>query len=112
MPRPTGTSRTCLRCGGLLPAGSSLSRKYCPECGRLRNIELTQKRQEAQRKTMARRREEDQAFRDRAYCKVCDYYGSEEYGGNLCDYMLRTGRRRGCKVGVGCERRVIHELED
>jgi predicted RNA-binding Zn-ribbon protein involved in translation (DUF1610 family) len=107
MPRPVGTSRTCLRCGNTLPAGSSLSRKYCPECGRLRNIELTQARQQAAARKREEKQKTDQAYADREYCKICDYYGSEEYGGNLCDYMLRTGRRRGCKAGEGCERRAI-----
>lgn len=38
------SQRTCLRCGGPLPEGCSASRRYCDECGRLRNIELTAER--------------------------------------------------------------------
>ena len=98
---------TCLRCGQPLPEGSSRSRRFCPECGRLRNIEMTQARQQAAARKREEKREFDQAFADRAYCKPCDYYGSEDYGKNLCDYILKTGHRRGCKAGVGCTQREI-----
>lgn len=98
--------RTCLRCGMPLPEGCSQSRRYCDACGKARNIELTIERQQkaAQRqKTVA---EEKQEAADRRYCRQCQFYGSENYGRNLCDYMLRTGKRRGCHYGVGCGRRV------
>lgn len=112
MPRPTGTSRTCLRCGGQLPEGSSQSRKYCPECGRLRNIELTLARQQAAARKREEQRVTDQAIIDREYCKPCEYYGSDEYHRNLCDYFLVTGKRRGCRAGAGCDRRVLHGMEE
>ena len=28
--------RACQRCGGALPAGSSVNRRYCPRCGHAR----------------------------------------------------------------------------
>lgn len=107
MPRPTGTSRTCLRCGEFLPAGCSLSRQYCPACGRLRNLELTKARQRAAARKREEQRAADQALADREYCRECVYYGSGEYHRNLCDFMLRTGHRRGCHFGEGCERRTV-----
>lgn len=103
------TPRTCLRCGQPLPDGCSASRRYCEQCGLERNRELTRERL---RKGYERKLAEDrerQENRDRAYCRKCEYYGSESYGGNLCDYMLRTGHRRGCKAGVGCMRRETGE---
>ena len=102
--------RTCLRCGMPLPKECSQSRRYCDACGKARNIELTIERQQkaAQRKkTVA---EEKQEVADRRYCRQCRFYSSENYGRNLCDYFLRTGKRRGCKWGVGCDRRLLHEL--
>jgi len=110
MGRKREEPRTCLRCGGQLPENCSSSRRYCDECGRLHNIELTRERL---RKGYDRKLAEDrlkQSAKDREYCKKCRYYGSEEYGHNLCDYMLVTGIRRGCHYGVGCERRVMREL--
>ena len=100
----------CLRCGKTLPNECSLARKYCDACAKERNRELTRERL---RKGYDRKVAEDrlkQSAKDRAYCRVCVYYGSEEYGHNLCDYMLTTGKRRGCHYGVGCDRRVVHEL--
>lgn len=51
-----------------------------------------------------RRQATKQETLDRKYCKECRYH-SGEYGENLCDYILHTGKRRGCKAGEGCERR-------
>lgn len=44
--------------------------------------------------------------KDRAYCKHCAYSagGWARYD-HLCMYILMTGKRRGCKPGVGCTRR-------
>ena len=53
-----------------------------------------------------------QETKDRAYCRQCIYYGSEEYGNNLCDFMLRTGKQRGCRYGEGCEKRIMREKRD
>lgn len=97
----------CLRCGGTLPEGSGQSRKYCDACGKARNIELTIERQQKAAKKQKTVAEEKQEIADRRYCRSCKFYGSENYGRNLCDFLLITGRRRGCKCGVGCERREI-----
>ena len=100
---------TCLRCGGPLPTLCSPSRKYCDVCQKERNRELTRERL---RKGHERKIAEDrqkQAYKDRMYCRKCVYYGSEEYGHDLCDYMLETGRRRGCHYGEGCERIVARK---
>lgn len=112
MSLPVIESRACLRCGNILPQGSGQSRKYCDECGRRRNIDLTQARQQAAARKREEKRAADQAYADREYCRSCRFYGSEEYGHNLCDYILIVGHSRGCKAGVGCERREAHELED
>ena len=111
MPRPTGTSRTCLRCGEFLPAGSSLSRRYCPECSKARNREQTRERAEKARKKAYIVYQERKETKDREYCKRCVFYGSESYGANLCDYILRTGHMRGCKPGEGCTKREERQWE-
>ena len=97
--------RTCLRCGQPLPEGSSCSRRYCDACGKQWNIELTRERQRRKDKRQAEIVAERRDKADRAYCRTCVYHGSENYGNYLCDYLLLTGTRRGCKAGVGCERR-------
>ena len=104
--------RICLRCGGPLPEVCSPSRKYCDACAAERNRELTRERLERARQKAYILRQQRQASKDRAYCKKCVFYGSGEYHNNLCDYILKTGHVRGCKAGVGCERREAHELED
>ncbi len=99
-------TQTCLACGEPLPVGSSRSRRYCAECARKRNLELTVKRQQqaaVARAAMAQQRTEDA---DRAWCRRC-VYRSPHIESNLCDYLLNTGKRRGCKAGKGCERRVL-----
>lgn len=104
--RKPGAGRTCLRCGKELPADCSISRRFCVECGKERNREMTrarqQKAQERANAEEAARKEKE----DRAYCKPCEYYGTNDYVNNLCDYLLRTGHARGCKAGVGCRRKA------
>ena len=102
--------RICLRCGQPLPAASCLARKYCDSCAAERNRELTRERRQKAVRRMQEVRQQSQISIDRKYCRQCIYYGSEEYGHNLCDYMLMTGIRRGCHYGDGCERRVVREL--
>ena len=45
---------------------------------------------------------------DRVYCSKCLYAcglsGRADY---LCEYILFTGERRGCKAGRGCTKRKI-----
>ena len=99
----------CLRCGGELPRGCALTRKYCDKCAVERNRELTRERQKKAAKRMHEVNAERFYSADREYCRKCIFYGSEEYGNNLCDFMLQTGQRRGCKYGVGCEKRILKE---
>jgi hypothetical protein len=99
------SSRTCLKCGGPLPEGCSASKQYCDECARKRNIELTMRRQEQARKMRVALAMQRQENADRAWCRKCIYYGNENTAYNLCDYMLKTGKRRGCHYGNGCEKR-------
>ena len=99
----------CLRCGGTLPENAAPSRLYCNECAKERNRELSRERAARAREKAYAIHLNKQNTKDRNYCKKCVYYGSEEYGGNLCDYMLRTGHRRGCKAGEGCTKReAVH----
>lgn len=93
-------ARTCLRCGGDLPAWCSPSVSYCPECRKKIHAE----RLARQYAEWVKRQESKQEVRDREYCRRCRYRAGE-YGDNLCDYILHTGKRRGCKPGEGCERR-------
>lgn len=43
---------------------------------------------------------------DKLYCSKCVYQGcyTEDY---LCNYILITGEHRGCKAGVGCNKRIL-----
>lgn len=100
-------SGICLRCGNPLPDGSYLTRKYCDKCGAERKKELRRERERIAREQSIAAHQEKQDAADREYCKPCIYRGSVEYGNNLCDYILLTGKRRGCKAGVGCTERVI-----
>lgn len=104
-----GNMSICLRCGGKLPDNAYLTRKYCDKCAVERNKELTRDRQKkAEKRTIEVNAEKDYSA-DFEYCKPCVYRGSEEYGKNLCDYILLVGHRRGCKAGVGCEKRKVRE---
>lgn len=113
--------RRCQICGKELPIGSSASRKYCQQCSKQHNIELTKLRQQrfSQKRSEARAEQAviQQPVRelreeDKAYCSKCVYKGrcSEDY---LCDYLVMTGKRRGCKAGKGCKKRkLIPSIED
>lgn len=44
---------------------------------------------------------------DRKWCEKCIYKpGEGSYNHWLCDYYSITGKRRGCKPGVGCTRKT------
>ena len=105
-------SNICLRCGGKLPDGCALTKKYCDVCAAERNRELTRQRQKKAVKRMLEVNAERNYNADLEYCKPCIYRGSVEYGNNLCDYILYTGHRRGCKAGVGCVKREVAESGD
>lgn len=103
--RKTEAPATCLICGQLLPKGCSQSRRYCDACGRERNRELTRLRAKGMAERAAEAAAEKRGAKERAYCRPC-VYANHHDGVNLCDYILKTGHRRGCKAGVGCERRT------
>lgn len=46
---------------------------------------------------------------DRAFCRKCIYTteSSAQRARLLCEYYMKTGKRRGCKAGKGCDKRVI-----
>ena len=45
---------------------------------------------------------------DRIYCRNCFYRAHGAHGGDqpwLCEYILITGKPRGCRAGEGCTKR-------
>lgn len=111
--------RLCQICGKELPTESSASRKYCQPCSKQHEAELAKIRQIRNNQKRAERRAEKPMIQkprrtllpeDRAFCIKCIYAGrqAEEY---LCDYMLLTGKRRGCAPGKGCKKRIIKQKE-
>ena len=106
--RRDAVPNTCLMCGQLLPNGCSQSRRYCDECSRARNREFMREHAIEMAERSKAVAAERQGTKDRQYCKKCIYYGSETYGYNLCDYLLKTGKPRGCKPGEGCTMRVLN----
>lgn len=108
----------CVMCGEPFPPGTFASRKYCYECHLIR---IQQRKAEQRERDRVRKEQEKLKPKpayiqsgavnktDEAYCKGCFYHNthSDAY---LCNYILRTGRKRGCPAGVGCtERREAGE---
>lgn len=107
--------RPCAICGNPLPVGSTASRKYCPDCSEKHSIELAKIRSEKNNQKRAEMRAAAPPFEkprrtlreeDMAYCRKCKYAGrfTEEY---LCNFYLMEGKRRGCKAGKGCKKRIV-----
>ena len=47
-------------------------------------------------------------LKDRMYCRLCIYRARSGHDENrpwLCEYILMTGKPRGCPPGEGCEKR-------
>lgn len=45
-----------------------------------------------------------------SYCEPCVYSRvNDQYGLTLCNYIIITGKRRGCPAGKGCDKRIIGE---
>ncbi len=103
-----GVPRTCLKCGKLLPEGSSNSRQYCDQCAYERNLELTRERMKELNQKSVDAAAQKQTAKDRAYCHKC-IYGNKHNDDYLCNYIMRTGHQRGCKPGEGCTMRVLGE---
>lgn len=99
--------RICLCCGLPLPEGCSQSRKYCAECWKKKNHELSIKRINAAKAYHEKCKAEDQQQKDKEFCSKCFYRGWGAYFENLCDYLILTGTPRGCKAGDGCNKRMI-----
>ena len=108
--------RKCQMCGAIFPEDTPASRKYCFDCHMIRHKEQ-QMRQAEKRRMQALERQnnpepkQERVYKtlresDKAYCNKCLYRGrfTEEY---LCNYFCLTGKLRGCKAGVGCDKRHI-----
>ncbi len=110
--------RKCRMCGVVFPPNTPATRKYCLDCSAIRYKE-NQARQKAKRKALdavkaQERKKEEQKLpktlseADKRYCRKCVYAGA--FTANyLCNFMVMTGERRGCKAGVGCERRLLEK---
>lgn len=101
----------CILCGAKLPNKRG-GRCYCPSCRaymvaeRERNANeerkiLRVKHELKPKPVFVQRRSPNK--NDERYCSKCRYHGKA--GVNLCDYFYRTGERRGCPAGVGCNKR-------
>lgn len=95
----------CERCGIRLPESSSHNRKYCTACSKIINRQKNKEREARKKQKYCSDPDGWLPLNpDRAYCKPCIY--KETHSVNfLCNYFLITGQRRGCKAGVGCEKR-------
>lgn len=102
----------CILCGEELPNKRG-GRCYCQACSAyMREKRLHENNEE--RKVLRVLREiepkppEKKAVTlkksDVAYCKKCIHHGNFDQQ-ILCEYMYHTGHRRGCRAGVGCEKR-------
>ena len=104
--------RKCLMCGKPFPPDTFASRKYCHECHLIRVVDVRQRAAERRREREREKKARPQPMfiqrkspnkNDERYCSRCRYQGKT--GVNLCDYFYRTGERRGCPAGVGCNKR-------
>ena len=43
-------------------------------------------------------------MRDKSKCMLCYYHGHNPFMGIICDYILITGKMRGCAPGKNCKR--------
>lgn len=103
--------KICLRCGSEMPENTVYTRKYCDKCTAERKMQDAVEREKRAAKAQVAEQEIGIEAENRKYCKRCIYYGSKAYGNNLCDYLLINKQRRGCKYGVGCEKRVLKEAK-
>ena len=108
--------KNCVICGAQFPPGTAPTKKYCADCAKKQILESTRRSREKQRE----RYEELKAVKakipkpagnkkNRAWCSTCIYRGGLRDGTFTCDYILHTGKRRGCKPGYGCERKRVNE---
>lgn len=108
----------CILCGVELPNKRG-GRCYCKACSAYMREKRLQENNE-ERKVLrikheiepkpAGKREVTLKKADMAYCRKCDYHGNFDQQ-ILCEYFYRTGERRGCLAGAGCEKREVTKNE-
>ena len=109
----------CILCGAELPNRKG-GRCYCKPCGEYMRAKRLREGNE-ERKVLRikheiepkppEKREVTLKKADMAYCRKCDYHGNFDQQ-ILCEYMVRTGHRRGCRSGAGCEKREVTKNEE
>lgn len=105
----------CILCGAELPNRRG-GRCYCKACSEYMRNERIREHNESIRTIKIDpdppkvKREVTLKREDMDYCRKCDYHGNFDQQ-VLCEYMVRTGHRRGCKPGVGCEKREVTKNE-
>lgn len=112
--------RKCKVCGKPFPPGTVATKRYCDPCREKLAKEREAKRKEERRSEREKAAKENLAAQngemtilrkaDMAYCAKCIYRGSfsESY---LCNYLMMTCERRGCRAGVGCDKRDFERVE-
>lgn len=99
----------CILCGAELPNKRG-GRCYCKECAAYMRAERLREKNESIRTIKIDpdpapvKREVTLKTADMNYCRPCIHHGNFDHY-VLCEYMFQTGHRRGCKPGVGCEKR-------
>lgn len=100
----------CILCGEELPNKRG-GRCYCKACSAYMRNERIREQNESIRKIKIApdpppkvKREVTLKRADMDYCRKCIHHGNFDHC-VLCEYMYQTGHRRGCKPGVGCEKR-------
>lgn len=112
--------RKCKVCGKPFPPGTVATKRYCDQCREKLAKERESRRKEERRSRREKAAQEKIAAQigettilrkdDMAYCRKCIYRGSfsESY---LCNYLMMTAERRGCRAGVGCNKREFEHVE-
>lgn len=108
----------CILCGEVIPDKRG-GRCYCQACSAYMRAERERKHNEEVQVLRIKheiepkpvpKREVTLKKADMAYCRKCDYHGNFDQQ-ILCEYLYRTGERRGCPAGIGCDKRVIKKGE-
>ena len=102
--------RYCKNCNAPLPLDAARNRLYCNACRIIVNRQKANKRDREHREKLNRVYADPSKWKpnkeDIDYCKSC-IYSEASYWHHLCNYYTRTGVRRGCKAGVGCNKREL-----
>lgn len=94
----------CEYCGKPLPPNCSPRRKYHKDCAIIVNSKKTYKNQLDKKRNYVDSFKTKTDKKDVEYCKPCIYHNTHSWN-YLCNYYIMTGSRRGCKAGVGCNKR-------